>query len=145
MKPDREKRSAAEYSFEYFESVESRLRSRKSGVESWKDPSIRKLGSAKKIKDNSVLARRVPSNFGGNQRWLGENPPLFLRQTGRRDKGETFVPCDGQKARELFNIFAKRFSFARGLTTRRFSARYSRFPGFRLFPLSLSLCRRQKL
>lgn len=36
MKPDREKRSAAEYSFEYFESVESRLRSRKSGVESWK-------------------------------------------------------------------------------------------------------------
>lgn len=64
---------------------------------------------------------------------------LFLRQTGRRDKGQTFVPCDGQKARELFNIFAKRFSFARGLTTRRFSARYSRFPGFRLFPLSLSL------
>lgn len=85
-----------------------------------------------------MLARRVPSNFGGNQGWLGENPPLFLRQTGRRDKGETFVPCDGQKARELFNIFAKRFSFARGLTTRRFSARYSRFPGFRLFPLSLS-------
>lgn len=86
-----------------------------------------------------MLARRVPSNFGGNQGWLGENPPLFLRQTGRRDKGETFVPCDGQKARELFNIFAKRFSFARGLTTRRFSARYSRFPGFRLFPLSLVL------
>lgn len=39
--------------------------------------------------------------------------PLFLRQTGQRK--QTFVPCDGQKARELFNIFAKRFSFARGL------------------------------
>lgn len=46
-----------------------------------KGPSIRKLGSAKKIKDNGALARRIPPNFGENQGWLEETPPpLFLQR-----------------------------------------------------------------
>ena len=63
--------------------------------------------------------------------------PLFLRQTGQRK--QTFVPCDGQKARELFNIFAKRFSFARGLNDAPFLS-----PIFLVYS-PLSLGRRQKL